>query len=217
MSPGERAAAHFAGHRRLHGYARGKIAWDPAYSHLAGELRESRLPWLDVGCGMGLLAAYLRETGCKAPIHGIDPDREKITLATRMAPRYADLTFSTGEARDLPEFRGGVIVLDVLHYLTPDCQTRFLEQVVARLAPGARAYVRTTFRDGSWRYALTLLEEGFIRTTGWIRGGGCFFPTEASVRNALEPTGCAVKIAPMWGRTPFNSYMIEIERPADQD
>lgn len=217
MSPEERAAAHFADNRRLHGYARGKVAWDPAYRYLGGQLLGSRTPLLDIGCGMGLLAAYLRETGCEAPIHGIDPDGGKIALAGRIASRYDGLTFSVGDARELPEFRGGIIVLDVLHYLTPESQARFLEQVVARLAPGARAYVRTTFRDRSWRYAVTLLEEGFIRITGWIRGGGCFFPTEAAVLKALEPTGCAVRITPMWGKTPFNSHMIEIERPADQD
>lgn len=213
MNADERAASHFAFNRRLHGYSRGKIAWDPAYRHLAKALQGSTLPWLDVGCGMGLLAAYLRESGCTASLHGIDPDAAKIALAQKVAARYPGLSFACGDARELPAFEGGVIVLDVLHYLTPDGQSHFLREVASRLAPGGRAYVRTTFRDRSWRYAVTLAEEVFIRAVGWIRGGSCCFPTRAHIEQALIPTGCRVEIYPLWGRTPFNSHMVEIERP----
>lgn len=212
MNPAMRAADRFRHSRQLHGYARGKIAWDPAYAWLAGELRGGSLPLLDIGCGAGILGAYLRECGCGRPLTGIDPDANKIGIAQGVAAAYKDLFFVTGDARNLPEFSGEIIMLDVLHYMSSDDQASVLANVVARLAPGGRAFVRTTFRDSSWRYHVTLLEEFFVRWSGWIRGGRCCFPTREEVLGPLLGAGCEVEIFPLWGRTPFNSHMIVARR-----
>ena len=66
---------------RLYYYAIGKITLDPAYPAVAKALGKSTLPLLDLGCGMGLLAAYLRASGHCAPLVGWDLDEEKIEIA----------------------------------------------------------------------------------------------------------------------------------------
>ncbi|MEX2216927.1 MAG: flippase-like domain-containing protein [Phycisphaeraceae bacterium] len=212
----ERAAQRYKGRIILIRYARGKMRWDPAYPAVAARLSRSTRPLLDIGCGMGVLTAYLREVGATQPIVGIELNPRKVKLAQeRVAAFYKDATFQQGDAQALPAFQGDVVLLDVLHYLSIDGQKALLEAVADRLPPGGTAMIRTSFRDGSLRYYVTLIEEYAIRLIGWIRGGGCHFPTREEVVAPFEKRGWEVKVEPMWGRTPFNSYLIEVTRPAE--
>ena len=52
---------------RLKGYVRGKLRIDPMYGAVFECLRESRLPILDLGCGIGILLYYLRHRGLQLP------------------------------------------------------------------------------------------------------------------------------------------------------
>ena len=213
MTPAIRAADRFRHSRVLHGYAKGKSRWDPAYATVADLLKMSPRPLLDIGCGVGLLAAYLRESGCPQPILGIEPDAGKIRIATeRVAGAYPSLRFRVGDARALPEFSGDIVMLDVLHYMSPDVQRFVLDQIALRVCPGGRALIRTTFRDGSWRYYATMIEEAFVRLSGWIRGGRCHFPTREAVTAPFSGAQWKVSVRPMYGRTPFNSNLVEVCR-----
>ncbi len=214
MNPAARAAAErFRDDRMLHGYTRGKTAWDPAYPAAADLLRDRPLPVLDIGCGVGILGAYLREAGCRQPILGIEPDASKVAQAVRrVGAFYPEMEFRLGDAQSLPDFSGDVVVLDVLHYMERPVQAEVLREISVRLAPGGMALIRTTFRDRSWRYAATLMEETFVRLSGWIRGGRCLFPTREEVLNPLRDAGLDVDVQPMWGRTPFNSHLVVARR-----
>lgn len=213
MMSARRAADRFRQSKFLYGYAKGKATWDPAYAAVAARLRESCHPLLDIGCGVGLLAAYLRESGCRQHILGIEPDAGKVQIATaQVASAYLSMEFRVGDARCLPEFSGDIVLLDALHYLEPGAQRSVLEQIALRIAPGGCALIRTTFRDNSWRYFATLIEEAFVRISGWIRGGKCHFPTREEVTVPFRSQEWTVTVKPMWGRTPFNSHLVEIKR-----
>ncbi|MEI6278748.1 MAG: class I SAM-dependent methyltransferase [Verrucomicrobiae bacterium] len=213
MNPARRAARRFRTFKFLHGYCKGKAGWDPAYPAVAAALCGSPRPLLDVGCGVGLLAAYLRECGCSQPITGIEPDAGKVRTARDLvASCYPNLEFLAGDARALPDFSGDIVLLDVLHYMDSDEQNGVLHSLASKIAPGGRALIRTTFRDSSWRYLATLVEEAFVRTFGWIRGGRCQFPVRSEIENFFRNSGLVLTIRPMWGKTPFNSHLIEIHR-----
>lgn len=213
MSAARRAARHFGCSRFLQGYARGKAEWDPAYAEVARLLQGSPRPLLDVGCGIGLLAAFLRECGCTQEIAGIEPDAAKVAIAIeRVQAAYAGVRFEVGDARLLPEFSGDVVVLDVLHYMDAGSQQQVLRDLAARVAPCGQLLLRTTLRDHSWRYYATLLEEGWVRLSGWIRGGRCHFPSRDEVVGAFSPESWTVSVKPMWGRTPFNSHLVRAVR-----
>ncbi len=170
------------------------------------------MPVLDVGCGMGLFAAYLRESGVRVPITGADPAEDKIGIARQVVP---DATFLVGSVDAPDAFLGHVVVLDVLHYFDAAGREKFLSDVIACVAPGGSAWIRTTLRDGSLRYWVTQLEELFVRTSRWIVGGKWNFPTEEQIVAPFKATGWACRSEPMWGRTPFNSYLFEFKRPAE--
>ncbi len=95
-------------------YARGKIAGDPLYDAVFERLRGTSEPILDLGCGAGFLALYLRERGMTAPIRGIDHDAGKIAIAQSVAGE--GMTFEQGDVRDAEEWPGTILMLDLLHY-----------------------------------------------------------------------------------------------------
>lgn len=189
--------------RFLQGYARGKIARDPAYAAAFHALPDA--PVLDLGCGAGVLAFYLRERGFTAPILGIDHDVKKIAAARLAAARYADLEFRTGDARAPVDFRGSTVMLDLLHYFAEAEQLDILRAAAARTPPGGAVVIRDALRDGSWRYRATYAQESFSRVIGWLRAERLHFPTRALIESAFA--GFAAEVTPLWGRTPFNNYL----------
>ena len=63
-------------------YVTSKLRRDPIYPAAYELFRGSDEPILDIGCGLGLLAFYLRERGCRQPILGLDLDARKIRTGT---------------------------------------------------------------------------------------------------------------------------------------
>ena len=116
---------------------RWKVRTDPAYSAALEALRGRDLPLVDVGCGVGLLAFYLREHGYTAPVIGIDFDQRKIDVARTAAKNYRDVEFIAGDARDpLPDGHN-VVLLDILHYFDSASQQKILANAARACRPAA--------------------------------------------------------------------------------
>jgi SAM-dependent methyltransferase len=196
----------------LYCYSLGKLALDPAYHVVARELSASPRPLLDIGCGMGLLAAWLRAHGHTAPITGMDVDAEKIRLAQQLLGAE-DAAFHAADALGFGPHTGDVVMLDVLHYFTDDDQQRLLQKIADSLAPDGVALIRVTLNEKSWRFTATKLEEWFVRASGWIPISGWNFPTREEVGRPFRAAGFIEDARPMWGITPFNSYLFTFRRP----
>jgi 2-polyprenyl-3-methyl-5-hydroxy-6-metoxy-1,4-benzoquinol methylase len=184
---------------------------DPAYPAVSGILRDSHRPLLDIGCGMGLLASWLRANGHQAPITALDVDAKKIALAQKVLGTD-NARFRTGDALGFEDHSGDVVVLDVLHYFSDEQQCRLLEKIARSVSPGGVALIRVTLREPTWRFALTQMEESFIKFVRWIPTAGQNFPVRATVESAFPTEQFAVDMRPMWGRTPFNSYLFTFRR-----
>jgi 2-polyprenyl-3-methyl-5-hydroxy-6-metoxy-1,4-benzoquinol methylase len=207
-------AARFDAPPSLWGYIVGKLALDPAYEAVLGLVRDSESPIIDIGCGLGLLAHFLREHGCRAPITGYDLDPEKIRRAEAAARRagLADVTFHCGDAAEHSGGAATIVLLDVLHYLAPERQ----RDLLARLARADGAVlIRNGLRDASWRYGITLLEEYWTRWSGWIPSRAPVrFPTREEILAPFHEVGRAGETRPLWGVTPFSSYFFAFAPPA---
>jgi len=200
-------------HRR---YVRGKLRWDPLFEAIAPLLAGSSRPLLDIGCGLGLLGQYLRERGARMPYLGVDPDGAKIEEARAAAMAGAlDIDFATLDASSLPAFGGDVALIDVLHYLPADLQRQALANAAARVVPGGLLVIRNVLRDDSWRYRLTVAEERFAAALGWMRFATGHFPRREDIESPLASLGFDVSVEPLWGATPFNSYLIVARRTPD--
>jgi SAM-dependent methyltransferase len=210
-SPLRQAAARYKRWRNLYYYAIGKIALDPAYPAVAIALRDSTRPLLDLGCGIGLLAAYLRASGHRAPILGIDVDEEKIAVAARVLAGDGE-QFYAGDALDFPEHCGDIVMLDVLHYFDDGAQQRLLHRIAASIAPHGVALIRLALNEPNWRFAMTRAEEWFVHVSRWIPFQGWNFPTREEVLTPFAREGLESEVRPMWGWTPFNSHLVTFRR-----
>jgi SAM-dependent methyltransferase len=212
---GHRVAALYDS-RFLRTYARGKIAGDPAYAAVLDVLRGRQRPLLDLGCGVGMLAFFLREAGFDAPIVGIDHDAKKIAAAQEIAARYGGLTLHRADARDALDFRGDIVILDLLHYFQERDQRRIVESAARAAEDGGIVIVRDAVRDGSWRYRLTYAQESFSRAIGWLKAERLSFPERETIVGPFRERGFDVECLPLWGRTPFNNYLFVFRSPAGQ-
>ena len=195
-------------------YVASKVKTDPLYGAVYEELRTSELPLLDLGCGLGLLAFYLRERGLDFPIRGLDYDSRKIISADKVAAALAhqNLAFSTHDARSgLPDHSGNVSILDILQFFTPAEQETLLNLAAARVAPGGKLVIRSGLRDDSRRFKITVFCDYIAKASFWMKAAPTHYPTADDFTRILSPHG-KVRVEPLWGKTPFNNHLIVLEK-----
>jgi 2-polyprenyl-3-methyl-5-hydroxy-6-metoxy-1,4-benzoquinol methylase len=209
-------AACFPSHWDRH-YAASKLRTDPLYQALAADLAGSALPLLDIGCGIGLSAHFLRASGIDVPVHGLDYDVRKIRSA-RQAAASAGLGGVTFEAHDarrgLPDHQGNVCILDILQFFDPAAQETLLRLAASRVAPGGLLLIRSGIRDDSWRFKITVAGDLLAKATRWMKAAPTHYPTRADFERILGPFG-DLEITPLWGKTPFNNHWIRMATPRE--
>ena len=209
----ERVASLFPA-RWLRHYVSSKLRSDPVFPAAFELLIQSGQPILDVGCGVGLLAFYLRERGSDARVVGIDTDGRKIRQGVAAAhARYTGIEFIEHDARkELPPFHGNVALLDVLHYLAPADQATLLSELAARIAPGGLLVLRDAPRERTARFWATYAGEVFAQTISWNIGAPLHFPTRESIGAAFSNEEFTREERPAWGGTPFNNRLFVFRR-----
>jgi len=198
--------------RSLQEYVRWKVRADPVYAAVLEQLRGHDEPLVDVGCGVGLLAFFLRECGCDAPITGVDFDERKIEAARKAAAQFRAITFVAGDARDPLPPDHNVVMLDVLQYFDSESQQRILANAARTVPPGGMAVIRQGIRDGSWRHRLTLIVDAFGRASRWMKAERLNFPTREQIVAAFPDFESEIR--PLWGRMPYNNYLFVFRRPS---
>ena len=208
-------SSHWYGNHTAYFYTRAKLRSDPLYPGVIGALRGCDAPLLDLGCGMGLLAHALRHAGLGMPYRGVDIDAPKIAQAQRAA-RNAGLRDVAFEPMDLsarmPAHHGSVAILDVLQFVSPGAQASILDAAVAMLSPGARLVIRTGLDDGSARARTTRRIDRLSRALGWMNAGPQAYPEPDALRARFAAAGLSSSFAPLYGRTPFNNWLVVASR-----
>ena len=194
--------------RFLRMYVHWKIAGDPAYDAVFARARGAIL---DLGCGAGVLAAYLRARGYEAPITGIDHDARKIEVARALSLRNCTfMSDDVGRALARPDglkpVLHSVVMLDLLHSFDDAAQAALPRSA----AQSDLVIIRDALRDGSWRYRATYAQETFARAVRWLQAERLNFPRRETIVDAFE--GFESEIVPLWGRMPFNNYLFVFRR-----
>jgi hypothetical protein len=78
--------------------------------------------------------------------------------------------------------------------------------------PGGKVILRQALRDSSWRYRMTAGVDALARTFRWMKAEHLEFPTRESF--AAPFAGFASEIRPLWGRMPYNNYLLVFTRSA---
>ena len=198
-------------------YVAAKLATDPLYPAVHDVLCHTTQPLLDVGCGMGVLAFYLRRRGWSPAITGVDFDARKIATACGLAAGFgANLTFCRGDAGvALPAHFGSVTLLDVMQYLAATTRDTLLRQCAARVADNGVLVIRSGIRDDSLRFQFTHRVDQLATWVNWMQATPVHYPRREELERVLEAEGLHGKFEPLWGRTPFNSWLGVFRRTAE--
>ena len=205
--------------RWLRGYVQSKLRRDPVYPAAYELFRDSDEPILDIGCGLGLLALYLRERGCRQPIVGLDVDERKIRQGSEIAAaRYRDVDLRRHDVREpIGSFSGSVVLFDVLHYLSPAQQTALLSRLAPCVGPRGLLVVRDCPRDNSARFWMTWLAEHFAQLVSWNLSTPLHFPPRERITAAFSEDEFERESRPLWGATPFNNQLFVFGRKSRRD
>lgn len=130
------------------------------------ELLHSILPregtFYDLGCGYGFATYLLHWASEDRNFIGVDYDEEKIITAQHHYKKSEKINFEVGDISAYNLNRcNGIIISDVLHYLTPAEQTRVLERCYAALEPGGILVIRDGVKELDARHKGTELSERF--------------------------------------------------------
>ncbi len=198
--------------RALRSYVRWKVRTDPVYAAAYDALGDRDFSLVDLGCGVGLLAFYLREHAYTAHIIGVDFDERKIDVARKAARRYRGVDFIRGDARDPLPDNHNVAILDILHYFDSESQRKILTNAARAVPPRGAVIIRQPIRDRSWRYRLTAAVDSLARTGRWMKAEALNYPTMDEVTAPFAGFGHDVR--PLWGRMPYNTYFFVFTRPS---
>ena len=110
---------------------------------------------LDLGCGYGFAAHWLAQCTDARTFLGVDYDENKIRIARQTAPQHPRIQF---EFQDILEFEypacDAILLLDVLHYWTPEKQQVILDKARRALRPSGKLILRDGAKadDGAHRH-----------------------------------------------------------------
>lgn len=210
-----RVASQFR-QRWLRNYVRGKLRRDRIYSTAYELLRSSAAPILDVGCGVGLLAFYLRERACWQRVLGLDVDARKIRFGAKIAAdHYRDVEIRFHDVgKTIPDFSGNVALFDVLHYLPEPEQQTLLSRLADCVAPGGLLIIRDCLRERRPRYWMTWLAEKFAQAISWNVHAALHFPSRRSIDAVFGAAEFERESRPLWGASPFNNHIFIFRRLA---
>lgn len=206
-------AAHYLPSRYHYWYALSKLAMDPLYAEVRQVFAQTRATLLDVGCGIGLLPQCLH--GIDIEYRGVDIDETKIEIA-RTAARSGGLSRATFDACDLsktfPQHRGSVALLDVLQYFDEEARDELLSNAARCVTDEGRLILRAGLNDGGWRAALTRSTDRAGHFLRWMKTPPRSQPTVADLTGLLRHHGLKGEFRPLWGRTPFNNWLVVAAR-----
>lgn len=208
-------------------WARGKLGGDPIFpALLERRVFPDKARILDLGCGRGLLAAWLlaaerlaEQREWTAPFQPPKGLRFRgVELITREAQcGNAVLRNVHGErvalaggdmrAADMAEI-DAVTILDVLHYIPHAEQDHLLDRIRAALGQGGLFITRIGDAAGGWRFRFSQMVDHCMAALQGHRHAPTWCRPLAEWRNVLESRGFAVEVLPMSSGTLFANVLL---------
>jgi 2-polyprenyl-3-methyl-5-hydroxy-6-metoxy-1,4-benzoquinol methylase len=202
---------------RVHVWVRWHSCPFPA---IAAELpRSGRI--LEVGCGHGLMAAFLAMESRARTVRGIDVApgkvREARAAAERARHRGADLGFTCVQPGELPPGPWeAIVVVDVLYLLEEAAQRSLLERSAGLLAPGGVLAVKEMSTHPRWKFWWNELQETLAVRLFRITWGGPFtFLPPSAVEGAMRELGLEARSRRLDRGRPYPHHLLVGKRPEE--
>ncbi len=152
---------------------------------------------VDLGCGHGVWILYLARHFPELNLLGIDPDRDKISVAQSIVvgKHIPNTRFvvNAAESIRIPEC-DLVSIIDVMYLIPYDAQQRVLEHVVNALRPSGRLLLKEMGENPRWKYAWNWIEEWLaVRLLNITLGARFYFRTLREWEILLRKLGLRVE------------------------
>ncbi len=188
-----------------------KVRLDPVYARVVPLLARCGKV-VDLGGGMGLLGALVRPRAPGCSFRVVEWDAEKAEMARRLLSGWAQVEQSDARLVDLGS-PDAIALLDVLHYLPVEEQTKWLDRCVDALAPGGTLLVRELDLERA-RFRMSERIERLAVRRGWNVGAGVHSWPIAQLKAHLEARGLEVQVEPA-GRGMFSANALVLgKKPA---
>jgi predicted unusual protein kinase regulating ubiquinone biosynthesis (AarF/ABC1/UbiB family) len=155
---------------------------------------------LEVGCGHGLLSAYLALSSPERSVVGVDIDEHKIALATKAASRVvegeADLGFETVRPGSFVSGRWDAIVIaDVLYLLDRKAKRDLLRQCVEHFEAGGTLVVKEVDTAPRWKFTINRVQELLsTRVLRITQGATLDYEPASAFASVLQGLGLATDV-----------------------
>ena len=120
----------------------------------------------DIGCGHGLLVAWLAVARPDRKVIGVDPDERKISWAKQALGALPNVELRVARVEELsPELDGAldaVVVADVVYLLPVPAWGDFFSACRRLLKPGGRFLLKEVEARASWKYLKILAQENVM-------------------------------------------------------
>lgn len=173
-------------------FARMKMTMDPMFRELHRYVKNPRRI-IDVGCGFGVPAAWLLEIYPRAHVFGIEPDEERVLIASRVIGSRGFV--QAGSAPDFPQMQGDVdhvLMLDMFHYLDDRQAGIALRRIYGKLTPDGTLVLRATIPSGRpkpWKRWIEVIRLTATRTPNRFR-------PEQEIVDLMQKAGFSVEVFP---------------------
>jgi 1-acyl-sn-glycerol-3-phosphate acyltransferase len=146
---------------------------------------------LDLGCGHGLATHWLAQFTDTRTFLSVDYDTDKIRIAQQTVHENERIQFQHGDILEL-EYPpcDAVLLLDVLHYWTPEKQQRILTKARQALRPGGKLIVREAAKAPGQAHRHTKVWEIYNTALGWNKSReGLHFRTLEELQTDMLQAG----------------------------
>lgn len=179
--------------RWLRHYGAWKVRLDVVYA-LALPLLAGRKQVVDLGAGIGLLAALLHTRSPQTMIRCVEWDAGKAAAAGKLMQGVSQVTVVEEDARiaelGTPD---AICLFDVLHYSPVEEQKAWVLRCASALVPGGVLLVRELDPErGRWGLA-EKIERRAVKG-GWNRGAGVFAWPVSEISAVLRGVGMTVEV-----------------------
>jgi uncharacterized protein (DUF2062 family)/SAM-dependent methyltransferase len=197
-------------------FVRWKLRLDKMFELLAAEnLGAGTI--VDLGCGYGNALGFLAYEATRRRLIGCDIDAGRIAFARKaLAPLNAELTAVDVRQFEFPTAEL-ILIMDVLHYLTPAQQQELLQRCCTALEPNGLLIFRVPNRRAGFRGAFSMALERLIFMS---EGNGLRRPEMLPAnhyRTALQNANLQLEERSFENRLPLSHVLFVARKPLEAD
>ncbi|MBN1365753.1 MAG: methyltransferase domain-containing protein [Syntrophaceae bacterium] len=171
-------------------FARMKMMIDPMFRELDKYVKNPRRI-IDIGCGFGVPATWLLEIFPQAQVFGIEPDEERVLIASRAIGSRGSVV--AGRAPDLPHVEGEVdyvLMLDMLHLISDNEVKIVFQRIYGTLTADGTLIVRATIpsdKPNPWKRRIEEVRLKITRAPNRFRA-------QTEIVALMEKAGFVIKV-----------------------